>query len=257
MWVSTVFTSMTSRSAIARLREPLRHQLQHLALALGEPAELVDELVAAEQVADHLGVEHGAAGRDRVERVEQHLDVGHPVLEQVAEAAGVLPGQVGDVAALQRLGEQQDAEPGVALAELERRLGALVRVRRRHPDVDDRDVGCVLVDHGEQLVGVGGPGHDVDPRLGEQVGQAVAQQPGVVGDHDPHGSTASTVVPVAAAGDGEPPTGRLHPVAQAAQPGSVRVGAAAAVVVHAQPQVAVLPLARRPRCRARRRASGR
>ena len=36
---------------------------------------------------------------------------------------------------------------------------------------------------------------DLDARLGEQPGQALAQQHGVVGDHDPHGSSASTSVP--------------------------------------------------------------
>jgi hypothetical protein len=78
--------------------------------------------------------------------------------------------------------------------------------------------------------------------LDEEVGQAVAEQPRVVGDHDPHGSTASTVVPLGVAGDAEPSSRRLDPVAQPAQPWSVGVGAPVAVVVDPQPQVAVVPV---------------
>ena len=47
------------------------------------------------------------------------LDVGHPVLEQVADAGGVVGQQVGGVAGLDVLGEEQDAEALVLGAQLE------------------------------------------------------------------------------------------------------------------------------------------
>ena len=84
--------------------------------------------------------------------------------------------------------------------------------------------------------------HHVDPRLGEQVGQTVAEQSGVVGDHDPHGSTASTVVPSAPLVTVSRPRAASTRSREAAQPGSVRVRAAVAVVVDPQLQVAVVPV---------------
>src|ERR1700684_436267 len=44
----------------------------------------------AQQLAHHLGVHAGAAGRDRADRVGEPVVVEHPVLEQVADGAGGL-----------------------------------------------------------------------------------------------------------------------------------------------------------------------
>ena len=65
-----------------------------------------------------------------------------------------------------------------------RRPQALVGVRRRHPDVDDRDVGLVGADLAQQVLGVAGLADDVEARLFEQAHETLAQQHGVIGDHD-------------------------------------------------------------------------
>ena len=65
---------------------------------------------------------------------------------------------------------------------------------RRHPHVDHDDVGAVLADGPQQLVGVGHGGDDLEAAVGEQLGQPGPQQDRVLGDHDSHGS--STVIAV-------------------------------------------------------------
>ena len=76
--------------------------------------------------------------------------------------------------------------PGNRRADLARRHEPLVGVRRRHPDVDDRDRRLVHRDVTQQVVGVVGLGHDLEARLGEQPRDALAQQDRVLGDHDRH-----------------------------------------------------------------------
>ena len=83
------------------------------------------------------------------------------------------------------------------------RLGGaqtLVGVGRRHPDVDDRDVRLVLADGGEQLRGVAGLGDDLEAGLGEQAGDALAQEDRVVGQGDPEGHGAAIERPDRRAG---------------------------------------------------------
>ena len=94
----------------------------------------------------------------------------------------------------------QDHDPGlrVARADLLRRDQSLVRVRRRHSDVDDHHVRLVRVHLSEQLIRVVGLRHDVEPALAQERGDALAHEHVVVGDHDPHGSSAVTVVPAPA-----------------------------------------------------------
>ena len=72
---------------------------------------------------------------------------------------------------------------------------------------------------------------DLDAGLGEQPGQAFAQQRGVVGDHDTHGSSASTTVPCGwfSVTRRRPPSAD-DPVRQPLQPSAPRVGVADAVV---------------------------
>ena len=72
---------------------------------------------------------------------------------------------------------------------------ALVGVRRRHADVDDRDVGLVGAHLAQQLVGVAGLADDVEARVLEQARDARAQQHRVLGEDYAHGISALTVVP--------------------------------------------------------------
>jgi hypothetical protein len=71
----------------------------------------------------------------------------------------------------------------MALRDLVRGEDALLRVVRRHADVDDRDVGTVVFDLAQDLVAARGLRHDVDPRI-------VAQQR----DDTPRTSMLSSVI---------------------------------------------------------------
>src|SRR5438105_7583225 len=70
------------------------------------------------------------------------------------------------------------------LPDLLRDAKALVGVRRRHLDVDDRDVGLVRADLQQQIVSRAALTDDLEPRLLEQARDALAEQHRVVGEDD-------------------------------------------------------------------------
>ena len=140
--------------------------------------------VAGEQLRDDLRVERGPAGRHVAQRGREVLDVGDAVLEQVAEARGVLDQDPHRDPDLDVLGEDHDRRVRVAGADLARRVEPLLRVGRRHPHVDDHDVGRVLVDRRVQLDGVGRLRRDLEPAAPQQRSDALADQQAVIGDHD-------------------------------------------------------------------------
>ena len=80
-------------------------------------------------------------------------------------------------------------------AQLARGLEPFVGVRRRHADVDDGDVRRLVLHLAEELLGVAGLADHLEPRLGEEAGDALPKEDGVVGDHDPHGISALSTVP--------------------------------------------------------------
>ena len=77
------------------------------------------------------------------------------------------------------------AVPGQLRADHPRGLQALGGLRRRHPDVDDSQVGPGRTDQGEQPGSVPRLAGDVEPGTVEQAGETFAQQDIVVGEHDP------------------------------------------------------------------------
>ncbi len=62
----------------------------------------------------------------------------------------------------------------------------LVGVRRRHADVDDRDVGAVHRHVAEEVVGRSRLRDHLVAGLREQPRDPLAEEDGVVGEHDPH-----------------------------------------------------------------------
>src|SRR6266540_1099890 len=172
---------------------PLRHQPQHLLLA---QSEAVDRVAAAadQELGDDLGVERGATGGHPAQRVEEVGHVGDAVLEEVPDPAGPHGQQVGGVALLDVLGQHHHGDLRVLAADHERGPDALVGVGRRHAHVDHDQVGVVLADSSQQLLGVGHGGGDLEAAVAEQLGQAFAEQDRVLGDHDSHGSSTVMVV---------------------------------------------------------------
>src|SRR4051794_34726048 len=173
----------------------LGHQAEHLALARGELLERVVLAPAAEQPRDHLGVERRAALPHPAHRVVEVLDVPDAVLEQVADALGVAADQLERIALLDVLGEHEHADVRLARADVDRGAQAVVGVGRRHAHVGDRDVRLVGAHLADEVLGVARLGDDVEARVLEQPGDALAQQDTVVGDDYAHGISALRMVP--------------------------------------------------------------
>ena len=66
-------------------------------------------------------------------------------------------------------------------------LEPLVGMGRRHPDIDDRDVGMELSNGREELGRIACLRDDVEPGFSEQPGDTLAKQDGVIGEGDPNG----------------------------------------------------------------------
>src|SRR4051812_10370381 len=198
----------------ATVRQSLGHQRQHLALAPRQRSQRV--LLAADQRGDDLRVECRPAGGDARGRVEEVRDVEDAVLEQVAEAA--LGGEPDGARQLDVLREHEHAHVRVCGADPARRADPLVGERRRHADVDDRQVRLVLAHRAAQAVGVVHGGGDLVPGVLEQAGQPVAKQRLVLCDHYSHGSSAVTTVPPPTA----LPTRRRPPSAATRSPSPTR-----------------------------------
>ena len=81
----------------------------------------------------------------------------------------------------------------------DRRLGALVRERRGHAHVHDREIGPQRVDRLGQGDRIAHLRHDLVAVLGEDARDPLAEQHRVVRDHDAHGISPTTRVPPPAA----------------------------------------------------------
>ena len=104
-------------------------------------------------------------------------------------------GQGCRVTGFNSLGQQEQAHRGPAFAEPAGRLGPFVGPGRGHSDVDQRDVWLVMCDRLFERPRVPHEGARFDTGFGQEAGEPLAPQDGVVRDHDPHGSTALIVVP--------------------------------------------------------------
>ena len=173
---------------MAALERPSAMSDEHLALAGVEHGERVGPPGGAEELGDHFGVQRRASDGDALERLDEVADVGHPVLEQVADAGGVVGQQLGGVAGLDVLREEQDAEALVA--------GAAARAPTRSPS--SVKVGGIRMsttatsggfcgDRAAQGVGVGDGAGDDEAAVDQQLDEAVAQDGRVLGDDDPQG----------------------------------------------------------------------
>ena len=131
----------------AGVRESLRHQLEHLALALGQLGERAVGARPRDEARDDLGVERRAALGDALRRGQELTDVEHAVLQEVAEAAE--RDELDGVRRLDVLREHEDAELRVRLLHVPRGEGALVGERRRHADVEHDEVGMLVVDRAQ------------------------------------------------------------------------------------------------------------
>lgn len=127
------------------VRDPLvraaaRHQFKNLALP---PSELINRIVCSlprEQRRDDDRVERRSAVADAPHGGREFPHVADAILEQVADAFRGVGEQLQREPQLDVLGKHQHAYRRVLSADLERCTQPFVVVRRRQPDVDDRNV---------------------------------------------------------------------------------------------------------------------
>src|SRR4051794_15779449 len=136
------------------VRAPLGHQLQPLALALGQQPQRALLAGARQQSRHDQRVERRATAGDVLQRAHEVLDVADAVFEQVAEVLGALGQDAQGGPHVDMLGEDHDAHGGMPFADLLGRAQALVVVVGWHPDVHDRDVGQLAVDSADELTRV-------------------------------------------------------------------------------------------------------
>ena len=150
---SPIRASRTLRSVMLeplgdrRVRAALGDQLEHLALARRQRARAVLVARAREQAARRPAGRAPSRPRRRARACATNSSTSvDAVLEEVAEPFGSSASSARRDAGLDVLRQDQDPDAGMARADLVGGAQAFVGVGRRHPDVDDRDVGPVRVD---------------------------------------------------------------------------------------------------------------
>ncbi|BDZ49452.1 hypothetical protein GCM10025867_16930 [Frondihabitans sucicola] len=181
---------------------PLRHERQHLDLARRQGRQRV--VPSGQQVADDLLVDDRAARDDPFDGVLKLVERRHPVFQQVADPRGPRVEEVGRVVGLRVLAEQQDSDGRVRALDRDTGPDALVSEGRRHPDVEDGEVGFGRAEIGHQRLGVAVGADDVVARLLEETGDTLAEENGVVGQDDAR-NAGSHDLSVRAAGLPAPP----------------------------------------------------
>ncbi|MBP3076138.1 hypothetical protein WP39_01405 [Streptomyces sp. 604F] len=111
-----------------RVDEPFRQRLQHAALPGCQTGQRVGTGGADDQPSHDLRVDGRAAGVDALQGVEELLDLGDPVLEEVADPFGTVRDELCGVSAFQVLREDENAHLGPAAADLDGGSHALVGV---------------------------------------------------------------------------------------------------------------------------------
>jgi signal transduction histidine kinase len=172
------------RACDAGIRTTLGHQRENFALPGAEDVERVAHVAGGDELAHEHGIDDRTAAYDPLERVDEVVDVGDATLQDVAatRAAGEEVGRLLDVDVC---GQQHDRSVGQLLTDRACRLETFVGVVRRHPDVDDRKVGTLVADEGDQLRRSTALTDDHETGALEQARQTFAEQDFVIGEDDP------------------------------------------------------------------------
>ena len=117
------------------------HDRENFPLAVGEPQQRPVIGSTGEQRLDHQRVEDGTATSHLSQCADQLVQIADSLLEQVAPPGHAIAQQVEGVVLLDVLREDDDTDLGMLGVDPSCRLDALVRVRRRHPDVGEHRVG--------------------------------------------------------------------------------------------------------------------
>jgi len=137
-----------------------------------------------EQLLDQSRVHHRAALGDPLHRLDELPYLRHPAFQQVADplAGGEELGRLIDLDVRR---QQQDPDRGELPPDHLGGVQPLGLIRRRHPDVDDGDVGPVLAHRGDQFLPVTRLRDDLEPRPFQETREPRAEQHVVFGQGDP------------------------------------------------------------------------
>jgi hypothetical protein len=171
------------RTGYGRVGATLGHQREHLALPRAERVQRIFDAAGRDELLDERRIDDRAAPEDPLDGLHEVVDVGDPRLQQIAGALAARQ-NIHRVLHLDMGGEQEYGRLRQLLTDHACCVEALGRVRRRHPDVHDRQVGLVLAGETEQLVGVAGLADDVVAGPAEQARESLAKEDVVVGDDD-------------------------------------------------------------------------
>ena len=168
----------------AAVRPALRHEGEHLALALGQHGERITPAPGPDQLLHESRIDHRSTTPDPVDGLDELVHGQDATLEQVPDplaGAEQLHGQVDfDVG-----GEQQDPGGRKLLPDDAGRLDPLGLMVRGHADVDDDEVRLVFPHEREQPFGVACLSDDDEAVALQQACDAFAQQHVIVGKYDP------------------------------------------------------------------------
>src|SRR5215470_814313 len=176
--------------------QPFGHQRQHSAFPFGQDRQRVlGAGGAADKLRDDGRIHGGTTSGDAAYRVEEVVDLQDPVLEEIAQPGGAGLEQVHRGGGLDVLGQQDRRGLWQAPADLTDGHDAVVGVVGRHAHVGDDELRRVRTGGANELGSGADRRGDLVTVVGEDAYQALPKQDGVVGDYDPHGSTATSRVP--------------------------------------------------------------
>ena len=179
----------------ASIRPALGHESEDIELAWAERVQGRRPARSARHQRLHdLWIERGTSCCNPSQGFDEVVDVEDTILQQVPEPTSRGHDRKG-VTGLDMLREEQNRGRRVLLADRCRRLQSLVRERRRHPNVDDRQIWLMFRHDGEEPITVADASTHLDPVVVEERSQPLTQQDRVVGDDYSHGRCTITTVP--------------------------------------------------------------
>ena len=135
------------------VRASFGHEREDFALPFRQVVERDSCPAASHELRDDLRIDHGAAPSDPPDGVGEVVEVLDPILEEIADPAGPVRNESHREGRLDVLRKDQDPDRRAMLGSDS--LGSaktFVRMRRRHPDIDDGHIGAMLVDGRQELI---------------------------------------------------------------------------------------------------------
>lgn len=161
----------------------LGDQSQDFLFSLGELGQRIHLTAASEEPRDDRRIDHGFAINDAPQRIYNGCHVEHPLLEEISHSLRMLFHKAHRVTGFHVLGENKNTDFRVLGSDRLRGDEAFIRMRGRHPNINDRDVWPIQSDVANQPVGVFCLADHVDARILQQVDYSFAGKQDIVCNH--------------------------------------------------------------------------